>query len=120
MSEKYGPCLEKNCSWCCDPVKVVNSFPEEKIPINKNGEKIWKERNGMWVPETHSDTVRLKIYDCINFDKQSGQCKFYEERPEICKNTSCVKDDSLEDIHQQHQKFINEKFIPIKKGKYLR
>ena len=50
MAEKYSPCLEKNCSWCCDPVKVASDFPEEKIPHNQKGEKIGKKwvevRNG--------------------------------------------------------------------------
>lgn len=41
MSEKFGPCLDKKCSWCCDPVKVPKSFPDERIPVNGDGEKIW-------------------------------------------------------------------------------
>jgi Fe-S-cluster containining protein len=114
MIKKSEPCLEKNCSWCCNPVKIVKFFPESKIPINKKGEKIWKKRNEILIPENEIDTVRLEAYDCDNFDNEIGKCKDYENRPEVCKNTSCIKDELEEGVDEQHKKFINQKFITIK------
>ncbi len=90
-------------------------FPESEIPINKSGGKIWRERGEILVPESHPDTVRLKTFDCLNFDRATGMCHDYENRPEICRNTSCLKDDSTESVDEQHSKAINEKFVVIKK-----
>lgn len=111
--DKPGPCLDKKCSWCCDPIKVHRFFPDENIPTNKKGEKIWKERPGLLIPEEHIDTVRLKTFDCVNLDKGTGICKDYEGRPDICKNTSCVDPDSKESVDKQHAKHTSEKFIQI-------
>jgi Zn-finger protein len=77
MIEKLGPCLEKNCSWCCNPVKVIKFFPENKIPVNKEGKKIWQKRNEILIPENQIDTTRIDTYNCDNFDSQTGQCKDY-------------------------------------------
>ena len=109
---KLGPCTDKNCSWCCDPVKVHQFFPDEKIPVNAKGEKIWKERNELLIPE-NSETMRLKTLDCINLDKETGLCKDYENRPEICKDTSCIDPNSKESVDEQHAKQTGEKFIKL-------
>ena len=109
-----GPCLEKNCSYCCDPVKVDRFFPEEKIPTNEKGEKIWKERTELLTPESQIDRVRLKSYDCTNFDHSTGKCTNYENRPNICKHTSCIDKNSKESPEEQHEKLINDKLISIK------
>ncbi len=111
MNNKFGPCLEKNCSWCCNPVKVARFFPEDKIPTDKNGEKIWQKRKELLIPEDQIDTARLETYDCVNFNKETGRCRDYENRPEICKNTSCIDEKSNESIDKQYKKFINQKFI---------
>lgn len=104
LKDNPGPCLEKKCSFCCDPVKVDRFFPEGKIPINENGEKIWKERAEILIPEDEIDATRLVAYDCINLDKTTGRCQDYEKRPLICKKTSCIKQDSKESIDEQHKK----------------
>jgi hypothetical protein len=43
MENKYGPCLEKNCAWCCNPVKLgylkregFNNNDLKKTLNNKN------------------------------------------------------------------------------------
>ncbi len=115
MSEKFGPCLEKNCSHCCDPVKVGRFFSEEDVPINKDGNKIWMGKNELLVSVDVPDGQKLKTYNCVNFDAQTGKCKDYNNRPEICRNTSCVSADSTESIDEQHTKFVGEKFISISK-----
>lgn len=108
-----GPCLEKECSFCCNPVKVGRFFPEDKIPVNEQGEKIWKEREELLASEDEIDITRLKSYDCINLDKVTGQCRDYEKRPSICKKASCIKPDSEESIDEQHKKVTKRKFIVI-------
>jgi len=114
IEDNPGPCLEKECSFCCDPVKVDRFFPEEKIPVNENGEKIWKERAEILIPEDEIDTTRLKSYDCVNLDKTAGKCLDYEKRPLICKETSCIKQDSKDSVDEQHKKITSRKFITIK------
>lgn len=109
-----GPCLEKKCSFCCDPVKVERFFPEDEIPVDENGEKIWKERKEILIPEDEIDITRLKTYDCKKFDKEHSKCSDYEKRPSICKRASCVKQDSEESIDEQHKKMTKRKFIVIK------
>ena len=109
-----GPCLEKKCSFCCDPVRVDRFFPEEKIPINKKGERIWKEREEILIPEDEIDRTRLKSYDCMNLDRATGRCRDYEKRPLICRRASCIKQDSEESIDEQHKKMTKRRFIVIK------
>ena len=50
MENKPGPCLEKSCSFCCNPVKVARFFPEKRIPVDKNGKKIWEKREELLIP----------------------------------------------------------------------
>ena len=109
-----GPCIEKKCSFCCDPVRVGRFFPEDKIPVDENGNKIWEERPELLIPEDEIDTTRLKSCNCLNLDKSTGQCRDYEKRPLICKKCSCIKRDSKESINEQHKKLTKKKFIVIK------
>lgn len=109
-----GPCIEKKCSFCCNPVKVARFFPEDEIPTNEEGEKIWKERPELLIPEDEIDRTRLKSYDCINLNKSTGECRDYVKRPPVCKRASCIKQNSEESIDEQHRKMAKRKFIVIK------
>lgn len=114
MSEKFGPCLDKKCSWCCDPVKVSSRFPEEEIPKDKDGNLIWKKRDEIIAPEETWEVQKLKTFDCVKYNKNSGLCEDYDNRPEICKETSCIDENSSKTIDEQHKETINSKFIKIK------
>ncbi len=114
MSNKHGPCLEKNCSWCCKPVKVPANFPDEKIPKDKEGKKIWKDRDELIVPASAFDRVRLKTFDCDLLDSETGKCTDYENRPEICRNTSCLDDTSSKSVDEQHKDTIDEEFLVLR------
>lgn len=111
---KFGPCIDKNCSFCCDPVKIFRFFPDDKIPTDKNGDKIWKERDEIYIPKDFIDKVKLKTYDCIYFDKINKKCLQYEKRPLICRKVSCIDENSSETIDEQYRKIISGKFIVIK------
>lgn len=117
MPEKYSPCIEKDCSWCCNPVKVRTIVSESEIPANESGEKIWKPRKEIWVSEEHPDTDRIRTYDCSYYDGKTGRCIKYENRPEICRSTSCVKDNSDKSIDEQRKETIESKYIVIKEDK---
>ncbi|MCX5839728.1 MAG: YkgJ family cysteine cluster protein [Deltaproteobacteria bacterium] len=111
---KFSPCIDKNCSFCCDPVKLFRFSPDDKIPTNKNGDKIWKERDEIYIPKDFIDKVKLNTYDCIYFDKINKKCLQYEKRPLICRKVSCVDENSLETIDEQYRKIISSIFIVIK------
>lgn len=115
INERKLPCADGTCSWCCNPVKVDESFPEENIPKDEAGKKLWTPRKEVLIPESESDTTRLKTYDCKNFDKASGHCSNYANRPEICKSTKCIDWDSVFDADEQHQKIVGQKFFVDKK-----
>jgi len=110
---KKGPCIDKNCSYCCDPVKVSSFFPERLIPKDSTGKVLWKEK-GFLTSAGVVDGLKLKSYECLNFDKKSGLCKDYDNRPDICKNSSCIDENSDKSIDEQHKKMVEEKFIAIK------
>jgi Fe-S-cluster containining protein len=80
------PCKEKDCGWCCDPVKVKAGFPMSQIPKDKNGKEIWEKKPEMRIPEAHPDTIRLDIFECLNYNKEEKKCDDYENRPDICRN----------------------------------
>ncbi len=92
---------------------MVGFFPDNLIPRNKNGELLW-EKDGLLVSSKFGDGIKYESFKCKNFDKKSGLRKDYESRPEICKKTSCVEENLNESIDNQHEKFVNEKFIQIK------
>ncbi len=112
---KHAPCLDKNCSFCCDPVKINQKAIQSgfKSPTDKDGNKIWQKTGVVIAPEERIDTDRVVTFDCINYDKESGKCLDYENRPEICKNTTCIKNDN-ESIDQQHKRMTEVKFVKMK------
>lgn len=114
MIEKSGPCLEKNCSWCCNPVKVHRDFPKEKIPIDEKGNPIWIETDEILAPESSPDSIKLKSFRCTKLDEQSGRCLEYEKRPDICRVSGCIDENSKENPETQFKKMSGEKFIKIK------
>lgn len=102
MNEK-NPCLESDCSWCCDPVKIPANKSVD-IPKNKNNEPIWKDTGEIWIPEDQ-EYVKLKTYTCDYYKKDKGICGNYEGRPDICKRTDCTGS----------EKAKQQKFIKVKK-----
>ncbi len=109
------PCLEKNCWRCCDPVKIDKKrwFADSDIPLNEKWEKIRIRKDEIRVSESHPDTVKLDIFECINYDKQTKMCKDYDNRPVICYNSWCIDHDSKQSIHDQHRLTIAENFFII-------
>lgn len=53
------------------------------------------------------DPQKIWLYECLLFDKITGKCKAYEERPDICRNTSCINPESDESIDKQHNTFTD-------------
>lgn len=115
MTQKHGPCLDKKCSWCCDPVRVRKGFPDEKIPKDSTGKPIWEKRDEILVPEDHPDTVRIDTYECRKLNKTTGLCEDYENRPEICRDSGCVDGEETEaDIDRRHKEVTEQKFITLR------
>jgi Fe-S-cluster containining protein len=118
MINKKGPCLDKNCSWCCDPVKI--GFPKgvglnEVLPKkDKNGNDIWEATSEILVPESCPETMMVKIFRCVNYDKDAGQCRDYDNRPDVCRNTSCIDPNSEKSIDEQHKIMVGVNFFKIK------
>ena len=108
--EHRSPCLDKNCSWCCDPVKIPR-FELDQIPKDREGKNLWTKRPELLVPEDSEQ--RLETYDCKNHNPETGKCMDYENRPDICKNTHCVNPNSPESADAQHQKLTGRKFSKI-------
>jgi len=113
MKENFGPCVEKNCSACCNPVKVARFFPKEKIPKDADGNGLWQKREELLIPQDQPEETKLETYDCKNFDQINGLCKDYENRPNICKKAGCVDKDSSESEEEQFKKLSGQKFIKI-------
>ncbi len=112
MEKVHSPCLELNCSHCCDPVKIESrrSFDME-LPKDKEGKDIWIKRQEVLKPENNPE-VSITTYDCKNFDIVTGLCLDHENRPNICRNTTCITDETG-DLVAQQKKMANEKFIKI-------
>lgn len=113
------PCLEKNCWRCCDPVKIDKRryFNDSDIPLNEKWEKIWIPKDETWVSERYPDSVKLDIFECVNYDKETRKCKDYENRPPICHNSWCIDHTSEKSIHDQYKETIQEKFFIINHNK---
>lgn len=111
--KRTGPCLDKNCAECCDPVKV-RRFQLDELPKDAEGKPIWKQRSEMLIPEDAEEHTKLEAYDCKNFDPVSGKCLDYENRPEICKDSGCVNPKSTEPVEEQFRKMKEKKFIKIR------
>jgi len=119
MPDKKAPCVLEKCSWCCDPVKIgprsKHAPSELKIPVDASGNPLWKKREEVLVPADDFETQVIDTYDCVNFDKETGLCADYENRPEICKSTICIKDSSKLSLREQRKKFTEADLIKIKK-----
>ncbi len=107
------PCIEKNCSWCCNPVKIIK-FTLKELPKDKYGKDLRTLIEEERIPKDKPDGVRLQIYECLLLDKNTELCKDYKNRPEICKNSSCINKDSNKSKEEQHKASINSKFYKNK------
>jgi len=110
MSLNKSPCIEKQCSRCCDSVKVYKWTP---IPKDEYWNDLWENINEVRIPEKHPDTVRLEVYNCLWYDKDQKKCKEYSKRPEICNKTNCIDWDKNISIDKQHKEMIEQGFIKI-------
>ena len=108
---KKWPCIEYNCSWCCDPIKV---HPWTKIPKSKTWEDLRQLLDEIRIPKKHPDTVKLLTYKCSLYNALKKLCDDYENRPEICKNTSCINIGSNIDEEEQYKNTILEEFYKVK------
>ena len=69
-----------------------------------------------------NDTIQIQatstqgttLYIEGNFDKETRLCKDYENRPNICRNTSCINN-SEKSIDEQYSELVDTKFIKIKR-----
>ncbi len=109
--ERHAPCLDKNCGHCCDPVKI-DTRNIGSIPKDKNGRDIFIPRNEILIPESNPETVKIKTFDCVNFDPITKKCLDHENRPDICRSSTCISDESG-NIDEQHKQVTSEKFIKI-------
>ena len=111
-NNKHGPCVDKNCSWCCNPVKIPNReiINGRKSP-QKNGIDLWVRRKEILLNEV-SPEEKIATFDCVNFDKNTGRCLDYEGRPNECRNTSCLNLDQGTD-EEKFDKVTGIKFIKI-------
>lgn len=109
--ENHAPCLDKNCGYCCEPVKV-NVRNHGDLPKDKQGNDIFIPRNEILVPESRPDTDKVKTFDCKNFDSITKKCLDHENRPDICRNATCISEPNG-NIDEQHKKVIFENFIKI-------
>jgi len=100
-------CLLHQCSICCNPVKI-----DFRRSINND---LFIDLEEILVPENHIDTIRLKSYQCINFNQNTGLCDDYHNRPVICKNTKCsaFNEDSRENQAEIIKIIKSKKFLRI-------
>lgn len=57
----------------------------------------------------------VKTYTCKNFDAETNQCQVYNERPDICRTTSCINPESPASLEEQYQEVTEQKFLKIPK-----
>jgi Fe-S-cluster containining protein len=106
--------LEKNCTWCCDPVKIDKRY-DIKIPKDETGNHTRKKREGeLWISEEHPESVKLEIYDCLLYDENIKICRHYEKRPEICHNITCIQENNIISHDEQHTKLVTTPFMICK------
>lgn len=110
ISGEINVCLLFGCSMCCNPVKISS-----KRIISSKDNLPFIELDGLLVLEAHPDTVRLKHYRCTKFNPVTGLCTDYQNRPNICRNTTCSVFDVKEraDMQAIMNKINNERFIKI-------
>jgi Fe-S-cluster containining protein len=108
---KHGPCEEKNCGYCCDPVRVDTRNLGEP-PLDKLGRKIFTSRGEILRPKENPE-ITIKTFNCVNYDSVLKKCLDHENRPDMCRNSSCIEDQKG-DIDKQHDKATSpNKFIKI-------
>lgn len=112
---KSGPCLNKNCSFCCNPVKMDTRVLRSGfvLPTNLKGEQLWTPTGEIIASEEKFEKERIATFVCKNFNEQDGKCFDYENRPNVCRNTSCIKDESG-DIDAQHKAMTEVSFIKLR------
>lgn len=76
-------CLQHKCSACCNPVKI-----DSRIIIDKSLPFV--DLGCILIPKNHPDTIRLKTYRCEFYNPETGLCRDYANRPDICRNTFCM------------------------------
>lgn len=70
----------KGCGNCCGPLPFDYGFYlAHKSEITVKHELIKWDR-GIVVPTSKEDTT------CVFFNKQTGLCKIYDDRPQVCKD----------------------------------
>lgn len=109
ISKIINICLFHKCNSCCNPVKI-----DARRPNSTNG-YLFIDLKEMLVPVEHPDTVKLKTYQCVNFNSKTGLCNDYENRPDICKNTTCPAFHTTDPRKQSEiiEKIKSEKFLRI-------
>lgn len=85
------------------------------MPKDKDGNPLRIAKDELRAPEIDIDTKRIQIYECLLYDKDKKICSDHENRPNICRNTSCVDKDSDATIDKQHERYTKINFIKMKK-----
>ena len=113
MENIHGPCIEKDCSSCCNPVKISSrDILNGRILSKKSdGTGLWIKRNEVLVTESRPES-KINTFDCVNFDKISGRCLDYDNRPNKCKSSSCLNVGTGND-DEKFKCVTDQKFIKI-------
>lgn len=85
------------------------------VPTDKNWNPIRIILPEIRAPEKHIETIRLELYTCIYYDKKKKICKNHENRPNICRNTSCFDPECSDTLDKQYENLVASTFIKIKK-----
>ncbi|MBI5254767.1 YkgJ family cysteine cluster protein [Candidatus Falkowbacteria bacterium] len=109
MNKNENPCFHNECGrFCCKPVKV-RAFTQ----LDEKAKEKFKHI-GRFARESCPDSYKLDFYSCKEFDEQTGKCKDYENRPDLCKNTKCgLFDCKNEEERKRLLKGHREKFYEI-------
>ncbi len=112
IKNKNAPCLEKGCSFCCNPVAIderqIKNIGEENLPADKNGDSLFSSRKEILYSKKNPDSTKFMTFNCKNFDSNTGLCRDYENRPDLCRNTSCINVDSVKSVDEQRKDFIDQ------------
>ena len=92
---------------------AFDASEEDREHQDINGEDLFLKRVEVLLPEEKIETSKVFTYDCKNFDKDSGLCNDYENRPEICRNSTCIDPKSKVDVDEHHKNVTEQKFIKI-------
>lgn len=110
VPNKHGPCLDKNCAHCCDPGRIDTRNIGQPT-TDKLGNAIFTPRNEILRPLDNPE-IAIKTFDCKNFDPVTKMCLDHENRPDLCRNSSCITNPEG-DIERQHQEATSKRFIKI-------